>query len=127
MNTPRVVITSYPLLTLLPCCHPLTLRMYALSSSYHDNINNSQHHILANLVGLTARLASLGESLGVNGRSKLTVDPNPPNADVRNTSEGCLPIDDADGGLELLMLSTLASVLIAVIFDFRLLRLDLLT
>jgi len=101
--------------------------MYALSSSYHDNINNCQNYILANLVGLTARLASLGESLGVIGRSKLTVDPSPPSADVRNTSEGCLPIDEADGGLELLMLSTLASVLIAVIFDFRLLRLDLLT
>ena len=77
--------------------------------------------------GFTARFASLGESLGVSGRSKLAVDPNPPSADVRNTSDGCLPIDEADGGRELLMLSTLASVFTAVIFDFRLLRLDLLT
>ena len=77
--------------------------------------------------GFTARFASLGESLGVSGRSKLTVDPSPPSADVRNTSDGCLPIDEADGGRELLMLSTLASVFTVVIFDFRLLRLDLFT
>lgn len=77
------------------------------------------------LVVFTARLASLGESLGVSGRSKLVVDPRPPRADVRNTNDGCLPIDEADGGRELLMLSTLASVFTALTFDFLLLRLDL--
>lgn len=77
------------------------------------------------LVVFTARLASLGESLGVSGRSILVVDPRPPRADVRNTNDGCLPIDEADGGRELLMLSTLASVFTALTFDFLLLRLDL--
>jgi len=55
------------------------------------------------------------------------VDPRPPSADVRNTNDGCLPIDEADGGRELLMVSALASVFVAAVaFDFLLLRLDLL-
>lgn len=83
--------------------------------------------ILAHLV-FTVWLVSLGESLGVNGRSRLVVEPRPPSADVWNTSDGCLPIDEADGGRELLMASTLASVFVAaVVFGFLLLRLDLFT
>lgn len=77
------------------------------------------------MVVFTVRLASLGESLGVSGRSKLAVDPRPPSADVRKINDGCLPIDEADGGREPLRLSTLASVFAAAIFDFLLLRLDL--
>ena len=84
-----------------------------MSSSYRTNKHKIILHVyilLAYLVTFTARLASLGESLGVIGRSKLAVEPRPPRADVRNTNDGCLPIDEADGGRELLMLSTLASV-----------------
>ena len=75
---------------------------------------------------LIARLTSLGESLGDTARSRLTLDPRPPSAEVRNTNDGCLPIDEAEGGRELLMDSGLASVFIATILDFLLFRLDLL-
>jgi len=70
-------------------------------------------------------LTSLGESLGETALSKLTLDPRPPSAEVRNTNDGCLPIEEADGGRELLMDSGFASALIAATLDFLLFRLDL--